>query len=55
MTKNQNSTRYYSEKQEKEVAFLVGGEIQSNSGAGKFNKGDVINKDISLLILIQML
>lgn len=50
MTQNKNSTRYFSEKQEQEIASLIKGQIQSNSGAGKFNKGDVINKDINLLL-----
>lgn len=50
MTKNKESTRYYSQKQENEVLEIIGGHRQSNSGAGLFNKGDVINKDIELLV-----
>lgn len=50
MTKNTSSTRYYSEKQEAKVASIVNGLVQSNSGAGKFNKGDIINCGASLLI-----
>lgn len=35
-------TRYYSNKQEEEVAKFLGGRKQPNSGAGNFRKGDVI-------------
>lgn len=38
-------TRFYSNKQEKQVAKILGGKQQSNSGATPFYKGDVINKD----------
>ena len=34
-------TRFYSNKQEKEVAKKVNGRKTSNSGAGPFSKGDV--------------
>lgn len=50
MTKNKESTRYFSERQEEIVADIVEGQVQSNSGAGHFNKGDVINKKASLLV-----
>lgn len=50
MTKNKDSTRYYSERQEIAVSEIVEGQRQSNSGAGKFNKGDVLNKEASLLV-----
>lgn len=50
MTNNKESTRYYSEMQEEKVADIVKGRIQANSGAGKFNKGDVINNKASLLV-----
>lgn len=36
-------TRFYSAKQEKAIAKVIDGKQQSNSGATKFNKGDVIN------------
>lgn len=49
MTKNKESTRYYSKNQENEVAAIIGGFTTSNSGANKFNKGDIINKGASLL------
>jgi hypothetical protein len=35
-------TRFYSNKQEKKVAKVVGGKQTSNSGATKFSKGDVL-------------
>ena len=50
MTKNKESTRYYSELQEKHVADILNGIRTSNSGAGLFKKGDIIQKDASLLI-----
>lgn len=40
---NKNSTRYFSSKQEKQIAKTVGGKLQANSGATLFSKGDVIN------------
>lgn len=50
MTKNENATRFYSQKQEDNVARALGGYRNTNSGAGKFNKSDVIIKDASLSI-----
>ena len=38
-------TRFYSSQQEKEVAKAVGGRQVVNSGATKFNKGDVRTDD----------
>lgn len=38
---NKNSTRYYSNKQEKKIAKTVNGKVQSNSGATLFDKGDI--------------
>lgn len=38
-------TRWYSNKQEKKVAKVVGGTQTANSGATAFQKGDVIAKD----------
>lgn len=35
------STRYYSNQQEKQVAKYLGGKKVANSGATRFNKGDV--------------
>ena len=45
MTKNKDSTRYFSSKQEEYVAKLIGGRTVSNSGAAKFTCGDVISDD----------
>lgn len=45
MTANKNSTRYCSHKQEETIAKLVGGKLSSNSGASKYNCGDVLTKD----------
>lgn len=44
------STRAYSDKQEKYICKLLGGTQVSNSGAGLFKKGDVIVNSASLLI-----
>lgn len=49
-TKNKESTRYYSNIQEQSVCKLLGATQQSNSGAGNFNKGDVIQREASMLI-----
>ena len=38
---NKNSTRWYSNNQEKQIAKVVKGKLQSNSGAGLFKKGDL--------------
>jgi len=38
-------TRFYSNKQERQVAKVVGGKKTANSGATKFSKGDVIADD----------
>ena len=45
---NKNSTRYYSNQQEKRVAKTLKGKKQSNSGATNFQKGDCIT-DLFLL------
>ena len=47
---NKQSTRYYSDIQEKSVCKALGAVQQSNSGAGLWRKGDCIHKDASLLI-----
>lgn len=38
-------TRFYSNKQEKQVAKVVGGRQTANSGATAFSKGDVFTSD----------
>lgn len=40
-TKNKNSTKYFSSRQEEYLSELVGGYANSASGAGLFNKSDV--------------
>ena len=42
---NKNSTRYYSSRQEKQVAKSTGGKLQPNSGATLFSKGDVASNN----------
>lgn len=49
-TKNKESTRFYSDKHEKSICKALGATQQSNSGAGRFRKGDVIHNEASLLI-----
>jgi hypothetical protein len=49
MTKNKESTRYASNKQEQSVCKIINGTQQPNSGASKFRKGDVCNRAASLL------
>ena len=38
-------TRYYSNKQEKQVAKAIGGKLTANSGATLFQKGDIVTED----------
>lgn len=47
---NQEATRYFSDRQEKRVAKLLGGKQTSNSGAGKWLKGDVVVEGASLMV-----
>ena len=47
---NKEATRHASSVQEKRVAGKLGGQVSSNSGAGLFNKGDIVCEDASLLI-----
>lgn len=42
INKNINSTRYYSDRHEKSVCKALNARQQANSGAGHFNKGDVV-------------
>ena len=44
MTRNKNSTRYYSGRQEHKVAKVLNGKTVANSGAASFVGGDVENK-----------
>lgn len=50
MAKNKNSTRYYSDLQEKSVCKELNAYQQPNSGAGKFRKGDVLHLPTNTLI-----
>ena len=40
---NKNASRYYSSKQEKQIAKATKSKLQPNSGATLFKKGDVVN------------
>lgn len=42
---NKNSTRYFSSKQEKQIAKKLNGKCQTNSGATLFSKGDIKTKN----------
>ena len=48
--KNKGSTRQFSDVHEKSVCHALGGRQTSNSGANRFEKGDVIIEDASLLV-----
>lgn len=50
MNKNKDSTRYYSDAHEKSICKALGGKQNSNSGAGHFQKGDVVIPEVSMLI-----
>lgn len=49
-TKNTDATRFYSDMQEKRVVNKIGGRQTANSGAGRFQKGDVQINSASMLI-----
>ena len=42
---NKNATRYFSSKQEQQIAKKLNGNCQVNSGATMFSKGDVITNE----------
>lgn len=42
---NKSSTKYYSNKQEKQIADKLSGHKQANSGATNFVKGDIVLSD----------
>lgn len=50
MTKNTESTRYYSNQHENSVCIALGGRRNANSGAGKFTGGDVTIPSCGLLV-----
>ena len=45
-TSSSNNTRKFSSAQEHRVAKILGGKVVANSGATKFNKGDVLLNNI---------
>ena len=47
---NMESTRYFSDIQEKQVCKELGATQQSSSGSGKFRKGDCVQREASVLI-----
>lgn len=50
MTKNKESTRYFSTNHEESICKALDGYRQPNSGASKFNKGDIIIERADMLI-----
>lgn len=42
---SKNLGKDYSESQERDIAKLLGGRVQSNSGGTRFGGGDVLTKD----------
>lgn len=50
MTKNKESTRYFSTKHEESICKALGGKRTPNSGAGNFKKGDIIVSNADLLV-----
>lgn len=50
MTTNKEATRYASHTQESRVAKKLGARVNSNSGAGLFEKGDLMLEDIGMMI-----
>ncbi len=49
-TKNKEATRYYSFQHEQSISKALGAKVQSNSGAGLWNKGDLVHEGASMLI-----
>jgi hypothetical protein len=45
MVNNKNSTRYYSDRQERRTAKNLGGKVQVSSGSSQFLKGDVVTEN----------
>ena len=54
MTRNKESTRYYSTQQEISVARAIDGRRTPNSGATLFTKGDVVTKTFCIECKTQM-
>lgn len=49
-TTNKEATRYYSDLQENHIVKMFGGHRTSNSGANRFEKGDIVIPEASMLI-----
>ena len=45
LTKNKSSTKYFSSRQENDIAKSIGGKTQAGSGSAKFYAGDVVTND----------
>ena len=54
MTSNKDATRWFSERQELSVARAIDGRRTINSGATRFNLGDVVTKSWMLECKTQM-
>lgn len=50
LTQNENSTKYWSSRQEAYIAKKFGGYQSVNSGAGKFAGGDVVLPKVKCLV-----
>lgn len=50
MTKNKESTRYFSTRHEESICKALGGKRTPNSGAGNFKKGDLVVNDADMLV-----
>lgn len=50
VTKNSDSTRYFSSRHEQSIAKALGAHTQPNSGATRFEKGDLVHDGASMLI-----
>lgn len=48
--KNKEATRAFSDEHEKSICKALGGRKTSNSGANRFEKGDIIVENSSLLV-----
>ena len=50
MSKNKESTRYFSTKHEESICKALGGKRTPNSGAGNFKKGDLVVDNADMLV-----
>lgn len=49
-TKNKEATRFFSSKHENSIAKALKGRVNSSSGSGHFDKGDVVVDSANMLI-----